>query len=58
MLGVALRHLGPDSEARESYCRAIELDPEFDEAFYTLEWCCATKRRMRAKSTMPAIHEK
>jgi tetratricopeptide (TPR) repeat protein len=36
MLGVALRHLGRDGEAEESYRRAIELDPEFDEAYYNL----------------------
>jgi tetratricopeptide (TPR) repeat protein len=36
MLGVVLRNLGRDSEAQESYRRAIALDPQFDEAYYNL----------------------
>src|SRR5579872_5349667 len=36
MLGVVLRNLGRDCEAKESYRRAIALDPLFDEAYYNL----------------------
>ena len=36
MLGVALGALGRTAEARQSYLRAIEIDPEFEEAYYNL----------------------
>ncbi|MEI9976981.1 MAG: tetratricopeptide repeat protein [Ignavibacteriota bacterium] len=36
LLGVALRNLGKDLEAEEAYRRAIQLDPEYDEAYFNL----------------------
>lgn len=36
MLGVALNGLGRDEEACESYRKAIEIDPGFEEAYYNL----------------------
>lgn len=36
MLGVVLRGLGREEEARESYLKALEINPRFDEAYYNL----------------------